>query len=152
MQITFFTSTANPKDLDKSGKITEIGNAKILTPIRAVSILNPVVTVDYNALFVSANYAYISAPFNRYYFVKCSVDTAGKIVVECTADSLYSWHTYIKECDANIIRAEQAGVNYIIDNQLPIDQNRFFTEGKKIGSTPIGYTAEEPYKYLLIVN
>ena len=136
MTITFYTSTANPKELDKSGKLAIIGTGKILTPTRGVSILNPVVTVDYNALFVSANYAYISAPFNRYYFVKCSVDTAGKIVVECTCDTLYSWQAYIKECDANIIRAEQAGINYVVDKQLPIDENRFFTEGKKYSSHP----------------
>ena len=136
MTITFYTSTSNPKDLDKSGKLAIIGTGKILTPTRGVSILNPVVTVDYNALFVSANYAYISAPFNRYYFVKCSVDTAGKIVVECTCDTLYSWQAYIKECDANIIRAEQAGVNYVVDKQLPIDENRYFTEGKKFSSHP----------------
>lgn len=135
MTITFYTSTANPKELDKSSKLTLIGSGKILTPTRGVSILNPVVTVDYSALFVPANYAYISAPFNRYYFVKCAVDTAGKIVVECTCDSLYSWHTYIKECDANIIRAEQAGINYVVDKQLPIDTNRFFTQGIKFDKT-----------------
>ena len=152
MTITFYTSTANPKELDKSSKLTLIGSGKILTPTRGVSILNPVVTVDYSALFVSANYAYISAPFNRYYFVKCAVDTAGKIVVECTADALYSWHTYIKECDANIIRAEQAGINYVVDRQLPIDNSRFFIEGKKFDLTPLQYTDDAPCKYLLITN
>ena len=135
MTITFYTSTANPKDIDKSGKLAIIGTGKILTPTKGVSILNPVVTVDYNSLFVSANYAYISAPFNRYYFVKCSVDTAGKIVVECAADALYSWQAYIKECDANIIRAEQAGVNFVVDKQLPIDENRYFTQGIKFDKT-----------------
>lgn len=136
MTITFYTSIANPKDLDKSEKLSIIGTGKILTPTRGVSILNPVVTVDYNALFVPSNYAYISAPFSRYYFVKCAVDTAGKIVVECTADTLYSWQAYIKECSANIIRAEQAGVNYVVDKQLPIDENRYFTEGKKFSNNP----------------
>ena len=152
MTITFYTSTANPKELDKSGKLTLIGSGKILTPTRGVSILNPVVTVDYSALFVPANYAYISAPFNRYYFVKCAVDTAGKIVVECTADALYSWQAYIKECDANIIRAEQAGVNYVVDRQLPIDNSRFFIEGKRFDLTPLQYSETTPYKYLLITN
>lgn len=152
MQITFYTSTANPKELDKTDKITEIGNAKILTPIRGVGTLNPVITVDYNAAFVSANYAYISAPINRYCFVKTSIDTAGKLIAECTVDSLFTWHSYIKNCSANIVRAEQAGVNYVVDKQLPIDTNRFFIEGKRFETTPLEYTETSPFKYLLITN
>lgn len=152
MQITFYTSTANPKDLDKTGKITAIGTAKILTPIRGVGTLNPVISVDYNAAFASANYAYISAPISRYCFVKTSIDTAGKLIAECSVDVLYTWRDYIKNCPANIIRAEQAGVNYVVDRQLPIDSSRFFIEGKRFDLTPLQYTEDAPYKYLLITN
>ena len=154
MVITFYTSTANPKQANKSNFLTQIGTAKTLKPTRALALLSPVVSVEYNADFVRANYCYIGTPFNSYYFCKCAVDVAGRIIVECTADPVYTWYNYLIECPATIIRAESAGVNYVEDSQLPIDKNRYFTEGiafpNKMEQNPVADIYGK--SYLLITN
>lgn len=149
MNITFYTTSDPPKKLEKS--LTAIGNAHALSPTAEVTVLNPVIVCNYNAQLLAANYCYIDT-FQRYYFCSLATDTASRLIVSCTCDYLMSWASQIKQCPATIIRAEQAGVNYIIDNQLPIDQNRFFVEGKIIGNTALEYRSDDPYKYLLIVN
>lgn len=152
MVITFYTSTANPKQANKANFLTQIGTAKILNPTRALALLSPVVSVVYNANFVRANYCYIGAPFNSYYFCKCAVDVAGKIIVECQADSVYTWYNYLINCPATIIRNENIGINYVVDNKLPIDQNRFFIQGVEFPENPIEYNTENNKQYLLIIN
>lgn len=154
MVITFYTSTANPKQANKANFLTQIGTAKTLNPTRAISTLNPVVYVEYNADFVNSNYCYIGAPFNKYYFCKCAVDVAGKLIVDCVEDSLYTWYNYLIDCPATIIRAESVGVNYVVDEQLPVDTNRYYTEGiefpNKMKQNPVADVYGK--SYLLITN
>lgn len=133
MTINLYVTSSNPKSLTKA--LTQIGDAKVITPTAQISTLNPVLVLTYNAALLPCNYVYIPR-FNRYYFATVSTDIAGRIILSCKVDYLMSWAAYIKECDANIIRAEQAGVNYVVDKQLPIDENRYFTEGKKFSNTP----------------
>lgn len=149
MTITLYVTNSSPNSLTKA--LTQIGDAKVITPTAQISTLSPVLVLTYNAALLPCNYIYIPK-FGRYYFATVSTDIAGRLILTCKVDYLMSWASQIKQCPATIIRAEQAGVNYIIDNQLPVDQNRFFTEGKIIGTTPIEYRTDDPYKYLLIVN
>lgn len=151
MVITFYTSTANPKQANKANFLTKIGTAKTLNPTRALALLTPVVSVEYNANFVRANYCYIGAPFNSYYFCKCAVDVAGKIIVECQADPVYTWYDYLINCPATIIRNENVGINYVVDNQLPIDNARFYIRGEEFQQTPLE-PSENAKQYLLILN
>ena len=151
MDITFYASTANPKQANKANFLTQIGTAKTLNPTRALALLTPVVTVEYNADFVRANYCYIGAPFNSYYFCKCAVDVAGKIIVECQADPVYTWYNYLINCPATIIRNENIGINYVVDNQLPIDNARFYIRGEEFQQTPLE-PSENAKQYLLILN
>ena len=151
MVITFYTSTANPKQANKAKFLTQIGTAKTLNPTRALALLTPVVSVEYNANFVRANYCYIGAPFNSYYFCKCAVDVAGKIIVECQADPVYTWYNYLINCPATIIRNENVGINYVVDNQLPIDNARFYIRGEEFQQTPLE-PSENAKQYLLILN
>lgn len=151
MVITFYTSTANPKQANKANFLTQIGTAKTLNPTRALALLTPVVSVEYNANFVRANYCYIGAPFNSYYFCKCAVDVAGKIIVECQADPVYTWYDYLINCPATIIRNENIGINYVVDNQLPIDNARFYIRGEEFQQTPLE-PSENAKQYLLILN
>ena len=149
MNITFYTTSDPPKKLEKA--LTGIGNAHALSPTTEVTVLNPVIVCNYNAQLLAANYCYIDT-FQRYYFCSLATDTASRLIISCTCDYLMSWASQIKQCPANIIRAEQAGVNYVVDRQLPIDSSRFFIEGKKFDTTPLQYTETTPYKYLLITN
>lgn len=134
--VNFYTSTANPKKLDKTGDITIIGTAKTINAKHQIDIISPVFTVDYNADLLAANYCYI-AEYGRYYFCTVATDTAQKITATCTVDPLFSFAGAIKNCPCTVIRSEKAGVNYTVDNKLPIDHTRFYTEGVKFSSSPI---------------
>lgn len=149
MTVNLYTTNSNPKALTKD--LTMIGQARVISPTAQVSVLSPVLVIAHSDALLPCNYVYIPK-FGRYYFCTVSTDIAGRIILTCKVDYLMSWSDYIKSCPANIIRAEQAGVNYVIDRQLPIDNSRFFIEGKMFDLTPLQYTEDTPYKYLLITN
>lgn len=150
--VKFYTCTANPKKLDKSGDLTLIGSEKTLHSKHKMDVLNPVFDVDYNAQFLPANYCYI-AEFGRYYFCTIATDTAQKITVSCTVDPLYSFATAIKNCPCTVIRSEKAGINYTVDNKLPIDPNRFSTYGKAAPKSIASTGDEDDYhNYIIVVN
>lgn len=150
MTITFYTSTANPSKLDKSGEITAIGTAIIIQRHSTLAKNNPVIIVNYNANLLGANYAYIDT-FAGYYFCTVAIDTAGRLIVQCVRDSLFTWCNYIKNCPVTVIRSESVGINYVIDNKLPIDTNRFFIRGQEFPNSPLEY-GENGKKYLLVLN
>ena len=151
MTITFYTSTANPSKLDKSGEITAIGTAHIIQRHSTLTKNNPIIIVDYNANLLNANYAYIDT-FAGYYFCTVAIDTAGRLIVSCIRDSLFTWCNYIKNCPVTVIRSESAGINYVPDNKLPIDTNRFYIRGVEFPENPIEYDETDNKQYLLITN
>lgn len=148
LTVTFYTSTANPKQLDKTGYLTAIGTAKTLHVKHKIDLLNPVFEVDYNSLFLPANYIYISE-FGRYYFVTIATDTAQRMTITGTVDVLYSHAAQIKNCPCTVIRSENAGVNYVIDSKLPIDPNNFVTQG--LNFSGIDYTGDG-HNYILVLS
>lgn len=126
--------------------IAENINAK---PTQPCSVLQPTLILNNINTYIGANYIYIPE-WSRYYFAVPTVLTGAEIQLQCDVDVLMSYD--IGECDATVIRSEQAGINFLVDEQLPIDQSRFFIQGIKFAQTPIGYTAQDPKKYLLIIN
>lgn len=138
LTVTFYTSLANPKKLDKSGDLLAIGTAKTLHVKHKIDLLNPVFEVDYNAAFLAANYIYI-AEFGRYYFCTIATDTAQRITVSAAVDVLYSHAAQIKGAAVTVIRSEAAGITYVVDDKLPIDPNRFFTQGANFPESPITF-------------
>lgn len=132
MTVNLYITNSNPKALTKD--LTMIGQARVISPTAQVSVLSPVLVIAHSDALLSCNYVYVPK-FGRYYFCTVSTDIAGRIILTCKVDYLMSWADYIKDCPANIIRAEQAGVNYVVDRQLPIDTNRYFTQGIKFDKT-----------------
>ena len=132
MTVNLYTTNSNPKSLTKD--LTMIGQARVISPTAQVSVLSPVLVIAHSDALLPCNYVYVPK-FGRYYFCTVSTDIAGRIILTCKVDYLMSWADYIKSCPANIIRAEQAGVNYVVDRQLPIDTNRYFTQGIKFDKT-----------------
>lgn len=132
MTVNLYTTNSNPKSLTKD--LNMIGQARVISPTSQVSVLSPVLVIAHSDTLLPCNYVYVPK-FGRYYFCTVSTDIAGRIILTCKVDYLMSWADYIKDCPANIIRAEQAGVNYVVDRQLPIDTNRYFTQGIKFDKT-----------------
>ena len=144
--VSFYTCTANPKKLDKTGDLAIIGSAKTLHAKHKMDMLNPVFEVDYNAAFLPANYCYI-AEFGRYYFCTIATDTAQKITVSCTVDPLYSFAADIKKCNVTIIRAQLGRPTYTIDKKYPIDSTRYVIEGIDFDASDVltGSLPQRPY-------
>lgn len=149
MNITFYNITDNPFTLEKTLP-APIGSARALAPTGQVNCLNPVVVVAWDSTngnsIVNANYCYIDT-FDRYYFITCGLDTAKRIVVSGKVDYLYSHAAEIKNCPACILRNEFIGTNYVTDKKLPVDPNRFYTEGLTFPNTGLlgGYGAGQHY-------
>lgn len=149
MQITFYTTSSAPNVLTK--ELSQIGLAEALAPTGQVTVLNPVLVIDYDSTLLAANYAYIDT-FKRYYWINLALDTAGRLIVSCKVDYLMSWADSIKNCPAMILRNENISPNFVPDDKLPIDPNRFFIRGTEFPLNPIEYDTEGNKPYLLILN
>lgn len=149
LTVTFYTSSANPKKLDKTGDLTAIGTAKTLHVKHKIDLLNPVFEVDYNSLFLAANYIYI-AEFGRYYFCTISTDTAQRITVSAAVDVLYSHAAQIKDCACTVIRAELGTPTYVIDNKYPIDSTRYYIQGVDFDNSDV-LTGTRPARPFIVV-
>lgn len=123
MSLTFKiqTTTDDPKVLQKT--ITDNGIATPLNPTGIVSRENPTIIIVYNSNFLNANYMTIPE-FERSYFIKVSVDIAGRMIISGTVDPLTSFKTGILSAVGTVIRSESVGINMVNDEQLPIDPNR----------------------------
>lgn len=149
MQITFYTTSDPPEKLDKS--LTMIGTATALKPTARVDMLNPVIVCNANTERLKANYVYIDT-FDRYYWCTVSLDTANRMILSCKVDYLMSWKNSIKNCPACILRNENVGINYMKDDKLPIDPNRFYTIGRQFPDTGLTGTAVSGFQFVLITR
>lgn len=145
--VNFYTSSADPRTLDKTSYLTALGTAQTISSKHEIDILNPVFTINYDSTLLNANYCYIET-FNRYYYCTISTDTAQKIIVKCTVDPLHTYHTAIKNVPVTVVRSESIGPTYVIDNKLPIDPNNFATQG--LNFTGIDYTGDG-HNYILVL-
>lgn len=88
-------------------------------PQSVINQLNPVFVIDYNASYLTANY--VKATFlGRSYYALISIDSAGRMILSCSVDFLaYDF----SNCDITVTRNENAGINDIPDNKLPVLPN-----------------------------
>ena len=153
MNITFYNVSDSPNKLEKDISHV-IGSARALAPTGQINVLNPVVTVAWDAVngdnIINANYAYIDT-FQRYYWINCGIDTATRIVVSGKVDYLMSWSNYIKECSATIIRAELGHPTYVVDKKYPIDSSRYWIEGIDFDNSDV-LTGTRPTRPFIVVT
>ena len=126
LSITLYTSTADPKEVDKSSKLTQVGSASITaTPTESIDMLNPQVILNYDASYLSANYAYIS-DFGRYYYIDgVDVQPGQMITLSMSVDPLMSFASEIANCTACVTRSESVGQPTMVpDERLPINPNK----------------------------
>lgn len=96
------------------------------------------ITADAVPEWLNANYAYVDT-FNRYYFAKLSVDTAGRLAVECNVDPLTSNKREIRMVNCVILRQEYNYSPYFQDAELAKRVNRKFIY-RQIGTLPAAAT------------
>ena len=79
------------------------------------SITSPTLILSYQG--VDFNYIYVPA-WSRYYFVTdITVTTGGRVEARCKADVLMSNRAQISTLTCNIIRQENVGSSFVVDNK-----------------------------------
>lgn len=121
MQIDLMKITDDERTVIKHPVTVASINAVLKTDLE--NILNPVLEVTQINYFADVNYAYLPT-FGRYYFVTPAVLYGGRCQYALTVDPLTTYAAQILAKSGHMVRAEQAGINEIPDNQLPISQNR----------------------------
>ena len=155
LHVTFYNNTSDSKVMNKNiSPIVLSGESTIvaeLTPTQAVDVLNPVLIIDYRPQLIGANYCKINE-YNRYYYCKFATDTGGRMIVSCKVDHLMSFSASIGECKINVVR-NSVKPSYVADSSLPIDPNRYYTEGIKFPFTKFtNRDLEGGYPYILVVR
>lgn len=90
-----------------------------------MSILQPILIIEYNANFVNANYAYIEE-LNRYYYItNIELTNGNRMKLYLTVDVLMSFADDIKKANITVVRNGGIGKpTRINDSKLPIDPNK----------------------------
>ena len=155
LHVTFYNNTSDSKVMNKNiSPIVLSGESTIvaeLTPTQAVNRSYPILIINYREQLLNANYCKINE-YNRYYYCDFSTDTGGRMIVSCKVDPLMSFRESLGECEINVIR-NSVKPSYVADSSLPIDPNRYYTEGIKFPFTKFtNHELEEGYPFILMVR
>ena len=151
MTVTLYLNTSDPRVVDKS--LTVIVQNITITPTSTINVINPVITINFNANYLFANYAYIS-DFQRYYFVNpANIEIGKRITLPLQVDVLMSYASQIRQCTACVIRSESASrPTYIPDDKLPINPNvRSYQILKFDAVEPYPFSSNNTFPYVLEV-
>lgn len=131
--VNFGSTSDNPSVLNKTYTLSY---SKNMTPRGEVDVLNPIFIIAYDKNIISCNYAQIET-WGKFYFVKSSIMTDGRMRVELNVDYLTSNKTEIEKLNATIIRTGSLDKpTYIQDDSLPIEPSRSLLSVKEFGVTP----------------
>lgn len=128
--IDIANTTANPEKYNKTSETTIIQSGVSISPLSTIAQLTPVFVVDYDARFLNANYI-IASFLGRKYFALVSVDTAGRMVIQCRVDYISSYN--LSNCPITVTRNGGIGKpTEIPDNKLPVIPNRKRIDSKTV--------------------
>lgn len=128
--IDIANTTASPDKYNKTNETTIIQQGVSISPLSTINQLTPVFVIDYDSRFLNANYI-IATFLGRKYFATVSVDTAGRMILQCKVDYISSFN--LSNCPITVTRNGGIGKpTEIPDNKLPIIPNR-----KKIDSITV---------------
>lgn len=135
--IDIANTTANPEKYNKSNETTIIQSGVSISPLSTINQLTPVFVVDYDSRFLNANYIITPPTFlGRKYFATVSVDTAGRMVIQCSVDYISSFN--LSNCPITVTRNGGIGKpTEIPDNKLPVIPNRKRIDSKTVFSPDI---------------
>lgn len=148
MQITLYQNNSDNRTVDK--QLQQIMQPVNAIPTDDMSILYPVITLDYNAEYIEANYAYIPL-FKRYYYITERTVTIGKrIIMSMAVDVRRSWIYHAGNCDVTVVRNEGIGKPTLYpDNKLPIYPNKKNITSIIMPETSSSFTGDGDTCYLL---
>lgn len=136
--IDIANTTANPDKYNKSNDTTIIQQGVSISPLSAINQLSPVFVIDYDSRYLNANYI-IATFLGRKYFATVSVDTAGRMILQCKVDYISSFN--LSNCPITVTRNGGIGKpTEIPDNKLPIIPNRTKIDSITVFSPDINTT------------
>ena len=104
MQIDFYKNLVPKNRLYRklTGHLVAQGHLK-----EATDILNPVITVAYNAYHININYCYIP-DFGRYYFIKDYIIDGDTVTLKLHVDVLYTYRAQILQSQCVAARSSSS--------------------------------------------
>ena len=119
MNASLYQYSGDPRVVNKTSNLRNKSDLTLYlnTPC---DVINPVFCINYDKNWTKYNYAYIPDWGRYYYIVDFKTDKAGKLYISMKIDVLNTYSTFIKACPATVIRQENAGINYVIDEKLPL--------------------------------
>ncbi|MBQ6629773.1 MAG: hypothetical protein IJH65_13290 [Methanobrevibacter sp.] len=118
MVVSFYSSYADPRELDKRQKLSTIVTVNT-TPYYPLNVENPTFEIAYVSGYQNINYCYVQE-LNRYYFVNApTLDSGNRIVLNCEVDPLMSFREQIVGLDCVCIRNQYDFDPYILDEDIP---------------------------------
>lgn len=116
--INILKTSDDNRRLYKSYNTIDSVNAVVVLDM---SILQPVLIIEYNANFVNANYAYIDGLKRYYYITNIELTSGNRMKLYLTVDVLMSFADDIKRAFITVLRNGGIGQPSIIpDNKLPV--------------------------------
>lgn len=118
MQITFYVQSSPINKVNKTMTTLSTTGATP-QPNGPIDVVNPVFIVD-GPISSTANYFYVAAPLNRYYFITAMDYTiANKVIVSGHIDVLTTYKSLLKTTTLNYIRGA-GDINEMDDASYPI--------------------------------
>ena len=150
MTIDLYINASDKKYVTKN--ITLLASNITCKPSEALNILEPNITINYNADYLACNYVYIPE-LSKYYYALGSLEPGNIIKFSCTVDVLMSYETGIRNAPGMILRNESQPT-LVPDKKLPIDPHNFFTQGIDFRATPFTNNpfSESDRPYILILR
>lgn len=124
--VNLYSIAADKRVLDKITGVLPVNTTPItVKPTEGVNAVNPVFIMDYDAAYMNVNYLYCDT-FDRYYYVQPpTVNTAGRIELQCIVDVRQSFKASLLKVQATVIRAQSKGQpTKYPDNKLPVYPNK----------------------------
>lgn len=117
MTVQFFNTHNDYRDVTKS--LTQVGNNYDVILKEDTPIEKPVLIMTGH--YINANYCKIPVFNDRYYFITSqTVLTGNRVEISLAVDVLTTYQANIRNSTQLIVRQENAGVNEIVDTQLPL--------------------------------
>lgn len=148
MQISIGRIADDKRKINKTFSAVSSVDCKIYEPC---NVLSPIFILSYNANFLTCNYAYCSA-FGRYYYIdNITVDSGGKIRIQCSVDVLKSYANNILSLNTTVARNEHADPKKMVDKQMVITPQCNLSVIKAANAGAFNVRGASSFNYVLCI-
>lgn len=148
MEITLYSSAADPRDLYKGTHLTQIAVVDA-EPFFPIQVTTPIFRLAYNQSFKSINYCYVPE-LGRYYFIsRMTLESGNAMIIYCDCDVLMSFRNDILNLDCICTRNEYDFDKYIQED-IPCSVEATTVNYIPLSSTPFEVPDTENGSYYIL--